>query len=85
MRKLRIDGETIEPNMLYSGCRLIELVNISYENGRKKGCAEITNKLREKYREGFDSGYESGYRDASEDLVQLRKLLLKILKGEHNE
>ncbi len=85
MRKLRINGETIEPTKCYSGCHLIELVNISYENGRKKGCAETTNKLREKYREGFDSGYEFGYRDASEDLVQLREVLLKILKGEHNE
>ena len=81
MSRLRIGGETIEPKMMYSGRRLIELVNISYENGRKKVEAEIANKLQEKYMEGYESGYAFGYRDASEDLAQLRELLSKILKG----
>lgn len=78
MSKLRIDGETIEPKMMYSGRRLIELVNISYENGCKKAESETANKLQEKYMEG----YKSGYRAASEDLAQLRELLSTILKGE---
>lgn len=78
MNRLRIDGETIEPKMMYSGRRLIELVNISYENGRKKAESEIANKLQEKYMEGYKSGYASGYREASEDLAQLRELLSKI-------
>ena len=81
MSKLRIDGETIEPKMMYSGRRLIELANISYENGRKKAESETANKLQEKYMEGYKSGYASGYREASEDLAQLRELLSKILKG----
>ena len=81
MSKLRIDGETIEPKMMYSGRRLIELANISYENGRKKAESEIANTLQEKYMEGYKSGYASGYREASKDLAQLRKLLSKILKG----
>lgn len=82
MSKLRIDGETIEPKMMYSGRRLIELVNIAYENGHKKAESETANKLQEKYMEGYKSGYKSGYSAASEDLVQLRELLSTILKGE---
>ena len=82
MKKLRVDGETIEPGKMYSGSRVISLLNVSYSNGYNKAKSEISSDAQEKYKEGYNCGYSAGYNEASEDLAELKTLLSKILNGD---
>ena len=81
MSKLRVGGETIEAGKTYSGRKVIELLNISHNNGYNKARAQIVSDAQKKYTEGYDRGYSAGYNEASADLAELRALLSKILNG----
>lgn len=75
MNKLRVGGETIDPKKQYGGSRVIELLNISYNNGYNKGKKEHNEQMQMTYTDGYNAGYS----DASADLIQLKELLNKIL------
>lgn len=75
MSKLRVGGETIDPKKQYSGSKVIELLNISYNNGHNSGKREHDNSIREAYTDGYKAGYE----EASSDLMQLKELLARLL------
>ena len=75
MSKLRVGGETIDPKKQYSGSRVIELLNISYNNGYDSGKREC----KESVHVAFTDGFRAGYREASADLMQLKELLNRLL------
>lgn len=76
MSKLRVGGETIDPKKQYSGSRVIELLNISYNNGYNSGKRDHDSSLQTAY----TGGYKAGYEEASADLMQLKELLTKLLE-----
>lgn len=76
MSKLRIDGETISPEKLYSGKRVIELLRVSFENGKAYGA--LTE--QESIKTAHDAGYKEGYLAASEDLKDLSTILKRIME-----
>lgn len=76
--KLRVDGETIDPNKTYTGKRVLELVRVSFNNG----IYHAKWNLEQDKRAAYDLGYQAGYSEASRDFDALRSLLRKILKEE---
>ena len=76
MSKLRIDGETISPEKSYSGKRVIELLRVSFENGKAYGA--LTE--QESIKTAHDVGYKEGYLAASEDLKDLSTILKRIME-----
>lgn len=79
LKKIRLDGETIDPKKCYSGARVIELLNASYSNGYNRAKRELDRAFADNYRNGYCNGHRDGYSEASEDLAQLKKLLSKLL------
>lgn len=79
MNKLRVGGETIDPKKQYSGSRVIELLNISYNNGYNRGNREYNNSIQMAHTSGYKAGYKAGYEEASADLIQLKELLARLL------
>lgn len=76
MSKLRVDGETISPEKLYSGKRVIELLKVSFENGKAYGVLQE----QESIKTAHDAGYKEGYLAASEDLKNLSTILKRIME-----
>lgn len=76
--KLRIDGETIDPDKTYTGRRVLELVRVSFNNG----IYHANRALAQDKQAAYDHGYQAGYSEASSDLNDLRSLLRKILMEE---
>lgn len=82
--KLRAMGTTWDPKESYKGNVVIAAIEQSFQNGFEKGKAqastECENKLYEAYRQGQLAGYHKGLSDGSSDLVELARLLKKILR-----
>lgn len=76
--KLRVDGETIDPGKIYSGSRVLRLVEASFNNGIR----HASRTLERDKQAAYDRGYQAGYCEASTDLDALRSLLRKILMEE---
>ena len=79
MNKLRVGGETIDPKKQYSGSRVLELLDISFNNGYNKGKRDCDELARVAHHDGYTIGYEKGYSEASTELVQLKELLKRLL------
>lgn len=76
--KIRVNGETIEPDKTYTGSHVLELLRVSFNNG-------IYHASRSSARDeqaAYDRGYQAGYCEASRDLNALRSLLRKIMMEE---
>lgn len=73
--KLRVDGETIDPNKTYSGRRVLELIKVSFNNGIFHANRDIIHDRQEAYARG----YQDGRRDADNDIKTLRRLLRKLI------
>lgn len=76
MSKLRVDGETISSEKLYSGERVIKLLRVSFENGKAYGALQEQANIKAAY----DTGYKEGYCAASEDLKALSTILKRIME-----
>lgn len=76
--KLRVDGETIDPDKTYTGRRVLELVKVSFNNG----IYHANRALVQDKQAAYDRGYQAGYSEASNDFNALRSLLHKILMEE---
>lgn len=76
--KLRVDGETIDPDKTYTGRRVLELVRVSFNNG----IYHANRALVQDKQAAYDLGYQAGYSEASSDFNALRSLLRKILMEE---
>lgn len=76
--KLRVDGETIDPDKTYTGRRVLELVKVSFNNG----IYHANRTLSQDKQVAYDRGYQAGYNEASSDFNDLRSLLRKILMEE---
>ena len=79
LKKLRMNGETIDPKKSYSGAKVVELLNESYNNGYNRAKRELAKELEDSYKRGYLNGYDDGYDKASDDLAQLKKLLSNLL------
>lgn len=82
MNKIRVDGETISPDKTYSGKRVIALCNASFKNGVYSGRKEAECENDSISAEAWKAGYENGYKAASIDLMELQKLLRRIINVE---
>lgn len=76
--KLRVDGETIDPDKTYTGRRVLELVKVSFNNG----IYHANRTLERDNQAAYDRGYQAGYHEASSDFITLQSLLRKILMEE---
>lgn len=76
--KLRVDGETIDPDKTYTGRRVLELVKVSFNNG----IYHAKRTTEQDKQTAYERGYQAGYSEASSDLNALRSLLRKILMEE---
>jgi len=79
MNKIRLGGETIYPDRTYSGKRVIELINISFENGRNNALKKTNEEVDDAIRKSYKEGYECGYSMASNDLMELSYLLKRTI------
>lgn len=82
MNKIRVDGETISPDKTYSGKRVIALCNAAFENGVYRGRKEAERENDSISTEAWKTGYKNGYEAASADLLELQKLLRRIINVE---
>lgn len=80
--KLRVNGETIDPNKTYTGSHVLELVKVSFNNGIYHVSRTLERDKQAAYDSGYSRGYQAGYCEASRDLDALRSLLRKILMEE---
>ena len=65
-KKLRLNGETIDPKKCYSGAKVIELLNESYSNGYNRAKRESDQALANSYQNGYRNGHRDGYDEASD-------------------
>ena len=70
--KLRVDRETIDPRKTYRGDRVLELIEVSFNNGYSKG-------IREKQSSEYRRGYDDGFNEAGAELNALKAVLKNIL------
>ena len=82
--KLRAMGTTWDPKETYKGNIVIAAIEQSFQNGIEKGkreaFAEYEHKIDQAYKSGHSDGYQQGLSDGSSDLVELARLLKKILR-----
>lgn len=74
-KKLRVGGMTVQANETYSGKVVLQLLETSFENGRRQG------ELRccEEFARGYNAGVNEGKERASEQLKNLKEALRDIL------
>lgn len=82
--KMRVAGETISSNQIYSGSKIIKLLEVAFNNGKAAGRLEASTeheaRLQKKYQEGFNDGKiaaEQEYHDILAALSTLRDYLLR--------
>lgn len=80
--KIRVNGETIEPDKTYTGRHVLELLRVSFNNGIYHASRSSAHDEQAAYDRGYQAGYQVGYCEASKDLSDLRSLLRKILMEE---
>lgn len=82
--KLRAMGTTWDPKETYKGNVVIAAIEQSFQNGIEKGkreaAAEYEHAIDQAYNSGLSNGYHMGLSDGSSDLVELARLLKKILR-----
>lgn len=82
--KLRAMGTTWDPKETYKGNVVIAAIEQSFQNGlekgKREGAAECALEIDRAYELGRSSGYQKGLSDGSPDLVELARLLRKILR-----
>jgi hypothetical protein len=76
---IRCDGETISEKKTYSGKRVLELLDISYQNGYRRGTEEACAKLTIVENAAYRKGYQNGHDNAVDEIAQLKSALLGIL------
>ena len=76
---IRCDGETISEKKTYSGKRVLELMNASYQNGYRRGLEEAREKTVDAEVTAFNTGYQNGHDNAVAEIAQLKNALLGIL------
>lgn len=76
---IRCDGETISEKKTYSGKRVLELLDISFQNGYRRGVEETHGKLTDAEILGYRRGYQNGHDNAVDEIAQLKSALLGIL------
>lgn len=86
--KLRAMGTTWDPKETYKGNVVIAAIEQSFQNGIEKGkreaATEYEHKIDQAYKSGYSYGYQKGLSDGSSDLVELARLLKKILREVNN-
>ena len=76
---IRCDGETISKEKTYSGKRVLELLNASYQHGYRRGLKEAQEKSTHAETTAFCKGYKDGYDTGIEEVKQLKNALSNIL------
>ena len=76
---IRCDGETISEKKTYSGKRVLELLDISYQNGYRRGMEEAREKLASVEIVAYRKGYQNGHDSAVDEIAQLKSALLGVL------
>lgn len=79
--KLRAMGTTWDPKETYKGNVVIAAIEQSFQNGIEKGKREAAAEYEmSKIDRAYKLGYQKGLSDGSSDLVELARLLKKILR-----
>ena len=73
--KMRVSGETISSNQIYSGSKVIKLLEVAFNNGKAAGRLEASTeheaRLQKKYEEAFEDGKIAAEQEYHDILVAL--------------
>ena len=75
-KKMRIGGVTVESTKTYSGDLVLQLIEISFENGRRRG----VNDSEKEFCRGYEAGLIAGEEESGETLKKLREALRDVFK-----
>ncbi len=78
--KVRVMGITFDPNEEYKGNVVIAALNQSYQNGVTAGKREVEAQAFASINRARKTGYAEGAAEGAADLVELARLLKKILR-----
>ena len=74
--KIRVGGITVEATKTYSGAVVLQLLKISFDNGCRRGCAD----LNKEFHRGYEAGRVAGKEESGRTLEKLREVLRDVLE-----